>query len=405
MIKISEYLKSAMAIRYNFSWRSIPNVQLFSAQQNWPGIIVKKNSDIDYDVTTFNTPQQAMKIIMADLDNMHYGIFNEDVAEFTKRWYNTYDVKSLDSRAKKSLEQNIARRLKKHVEIYINRGAFNKFSHYDEKAIIAKKEKMNKQQLFNYLVVKSKYGEGDFINLYGNVDISGGSNIVKHNQWEIIFDDALKIDPKGVINLLDKVETTLKAKKMGKLAYGKVYIVDRLSGKALADYNWTTDVVRLGQRRKSEELRHFIHELGHRLHYKFLTKDQDKAIKETFYEVAKSKTSAAVGDELIEATTGNTYKVTDIKYTRSSKLYIVNLLILGENSPRKFKVGQSYQIPSGMVGSQLQVVGKGSPNDSYFPTAYGRTDHYEFFSELFAGYMENKIKPPAKDWLAGILGV
>ena len=206
------------------------------------------------------------------------------------------------------------------------------------------------------------------------------------------------------------VEKELSKRGYSKLCYGDVYLMDNLGGNRLADYDPSTDIMRIGFKmlKKSNANNQkiaFIHELGHRNYHKFLTSAQRSESDSKFIEASYvlDKSRPKTGDIVIEKGTGDKFRVEDFKYVRSLQ-YIVKLIELGESSQFKTKdLEHKYKVPdkSMMGGFVIENNIKNSDN-TYFPRIYGTKNKYEFYAVLWECWFQNILKDPAKTWFENL---
>ena len=260
---------------------------------------------------------------------------------------------------------------------------------------------VSKEDLFDVLVGEFKYSPSMFEKLYGEISDkqTGRLQQEKYKNWVLIYDTQAKTPLVNIKLLLDDVEAKLGS--LNKLAYGKIFVVDSLAGTALADYNISSDVIRVSLKkvRKVEhnELDSFMHELGHRNWYKNLSDTQKKQVTATFHQQKTNTSSVNAGDVLIDKTNGNKYKVIKPIYKR--KLFYISELIEFGKPNKKYTIGTDYQIPSELIGT---IFSSDNNNNSFFNTQYSLVSVEEFYAELFSAWGNKKLKEPAKSWMENL---
>lgn len=124
----------------------------------------------------------------------------------------------------------------------------------------------------------------DFENLFHTqTDFTSGSGLDEreHGKWRIVFEKGTR-DPEQVIPLLDKVDGMLGGFSKA-LSYGIVEIKNDMPPKVLADYNPKNDSMRVKSDSSDGRIFHsFIHELGHRLWFKLMSKQQRSRVRERY---------------------------------------------------------------------------------------------------------------------------
>lgn len=90
-----------------------------------------------------------------------------------------------------------------------------------------------------------------------------------------------------------EVKSKLPDSLASKLIYGKVELKSKFADNAIADYHATNDLIRIDA--GDEFVSSMIHELGHRWHYKFCTRLQQRKI-EKLYKLCKDNKSDAIGE-------------------------------------------------------------------------------------------------------------
>lgn len=319
-----------------------------------------------------------------------------------------------EKKYEKSVDESIKYFFKRRLKNNLVR---REFKNFDKGAALyfKKMETLNKKKLFDLLVTKGKLNMPTFEKLYGSMgdegeDISERVKHYKHGKWDIYLDVKTKRGVDEVIQLLDDASKDLAKKGYSKLCYGRIIMVDNLGGTILADYSEQDDIMRVGFKmlKKSNAQKQkisFIHEIGHRNYYKFLTPKQRAESDSKFFSEVKlsaPKSSPKSGEVLVSKTYGDRYKVEKLNYKRTLK-YQVQLIELGENTKTKSKdLGQKFAIDDKFVGVEFIPEGKEGGENTYVPRVYGMKNAQEFYAVLWETWFQNKLKDPAKSWFENL---
>ena len=118
-------------------------------------------------------------------------------------------------------------------------------------------------------------------------DFSSGRGLLErpHRNWRVVFEKGTR-NPESVFGLLDRVDELLGG-FADALSYGIVEIKNDLPPKVLADYNPKNDSMRVkSDSSDGRELHSFLHELGHRLWVRLMSKSQRSRVEDR-YETMK----------------------------------------------------------------------------------------------------------------------
>lgn len=192
--------------------------------------------------------------------------------------------------------------------------------------------------------------------------------------------------------VVEKAEKLLRDVGLGKVCYGEVQLSNQVArAKTLAFYDPSADemFVRVDKRVKAYDLLEtFVHELGHRLHFKFL-KSKEREIRTLYrqiqnlseknFEDALSQITPSAGDTFPYK--GDTLVVESVDGFRRQ----VKMVLQGEEktSPKFTIPLEAYArtkglLPTGMIG---------------FVTPYAKKNHEENFAEMLAFYAMGKLSP------------
>lgn len=196
-----------------------------------------------------------------------------------------------------------------------------------------------------------------------------------------------------VKSVVEKATHLLQAKGLGRVCYGDILITNTITSKAniLAFYLVDKDEMFIRANLKGrlhEAVRTVIHELAHRLHFKFL-KSKDIDIRRLYQQLTWSD------DELIRSVVynkeyhpkpgdtieakGKVYEVTGISYRGTRP--IVDLV---NQKDRTKKADVSLE-------AWLKIKGTYPKSDKGFVTQYAKKNHEENFAEMVAAYCLDQL--------------
>jgi len=328
------------------------------------------------------------------------------------------EIFHLDKFMAKVEEGDFERAYKGYVETYVgialcklaSSGAgFKKLKSTGRKAydfIVEKDFDVDKIGLFDFLVVKNKMELSFFEPLFGEIEATKSESIEEYNykDWNILVDVKTKYDTASITKLLDKVESALRSKGMGKLAYGSVFVHPTLPGGDMADYDESKDSLRLrskGLKGTSRQVYDVLHELAHRNWSKFASKQlKSMMIKKyrmsEFAEPTSRDLKLNIGDVIIDKSAGDKYEVLECGYVD------VIVELIETTKRRQRSIGKKYKIFTKTIATDsLTIEGKKKPDldySSYFPTSYSQTDYEEMYAELFSVWATKGLNDPARSW-------
>lgn len=201
----------------------------------------------------------------------------------------------------------------------------------------------------------------------------------------------------------------------GKLCYGEVIVTKTVMANAriLAFYDGSDDRMYVRANLKEGELENavgtVIHELGHRLDRKFLTREQKNAFDRLYFEwkdlerrgvVDARKHLPQLGERVTDMQK-RTWEVLGLEYPLrgTEKDVLVKLVAVnGVAAPDEGKplLGKIKESKWHQAFSHKAV--------SIFPTPYSRTDVHEFIAECFRFYVLGTLTPEQRAPVAAILG-
>ena len=229
---------------------------------------------------------------------------------------------------------------------------------------------------------------------------SGGVDRIKAGPFEVVntggFSDE---DMKAAAEVVEEAAKLLRTKGLGKVCYGEALVSNNLAkATTLAFYMPNSDqfFVRTNLRgEKKAAVDTVIHELGHRLQYKFLGSKTREINR--IYRTIKDKVRGDLSDrslwpkpgEIHEAN-GRVYEVTGVSYSRTS----LSVELFRQDDP-KYKVKLPLVI-------WLRQKGK-IPMGMDFVTGYAATDPDENFAEMISFYCLGKLPADQVAMLEAVL--
>jgi len=380
-----------------YSQRIDKNMRFFFNKQYITTVIVEEIDDDEYVIYNLKTPAALVKHpIFQKIKKEFVEVFEKDLGEKEYKYlidkYNIgayyfysdliFSYKMKQTSFDKYMNKTIQYLTKAFLKVY-NKDVLKEYSNI----IIKKKTKVSKAQLFKYMYTKEKLQKEEIIRIFGDVDLEDIK--IKHNKWNIMVDDDIKVDIKEFIKMIDLVEQRLGDLKT-KLAYGDLTIMKHIKGNVVADISLRNDSIRVKYLDKyldKDVVLSILHELGHR-YFKDLKSDTKIEINRR-YNNEKNDRAPVERNEPFDLEDG-TFKVIDVRRTR----YLCEAL---ESKSKKVVPGKRYLIDKDEV--------KGSFSKSkFFVSTYARKNYEEFFCELFSYYKAGKANQDIKEWMKELIG-
>jgi hypothetical protein len=200
----------------------------------------------------------------------------------------------------------------------------------------------------------------------------------KIGPFDVSFDHENEGERQAIENLIERAVQTLGSAGFGDYLYGKIFVVSKLKGRTVADYHPSDDSIRLSHKAKGkEDLRTFIHEIGHRILNKGGA-DYPK-IKAKFREAVQGfSLEVKPGTILKDKKDGKTYKYVGQSFQARSTPYKIKQVLTenGETIERgDYRVSAFYF---------TNFEGDFKINGEWFPTAYSKTNQEEWFCEILS---------------------
>lgn len=189
----------------------------------------------------------------------------------------------------------------------------------------------------------------------------------------------------GAARHLEKAEALIRSAGFGQVCYGEAVIGNKLNGKAgvAAFYLKDSDQLFVRADGREDDVRVIIHELGHRLHRRFLH-GRDHII-ESAYETTKTLSRFGIGGAIrlpkdMIPEVGHVYKEGRFTYT----------VTYADETTIQF-VRSDGKTGSFTIASWMSAHGIPNPTGHGFVTQYAGTSAGENFAELFAYYCMGKL--------------
>lgn len=244
------------------------------------------------------------------------------------------------------------------------------------------------EKMFEQKVTFSERSEekGDFIQF-------------KYNKWDVVFDNGVK-NKNEIIKLLDIIENKCGQYK-SKLCYGLVEVKKKLGTNVLADYIIGKDTMRIkGKKADSEFVASFIHELGHRLWYEYLSPQVRSLVKNKYLHLLSDDKfiDLKIGD-IISLKSGFKIKIDKV----NSKDY-VGILLEKPLKNKKFKEGEKVTLKPVNENSVDELNDKKFTSEmTEFPSGYSKKNPEEFFAECFSHLQLGTLNKSLEKWFKEIL--
>lgn len=227
--------------------------------------------------------------------------------------------------------------------------------------LIKQKKTMSYQDFKNMMINNYDVRISSFENIFGNQN-NDENNVHKEIQLNnIIFKGDSSLEQNFVHELNQKVNELIGNSNLKQTLYGVVEIKNKFNKNAIGDYSFTQDIIRTGND-ISSSVNIFIHELGHRWHHKFASKQQINEFKKLYDNCNGKQIKLNEGDKV-------KYNFGE-QYIYEGK--ILGSLIMkkpGEEKPHFFK----------LISTRSMVEINGQKIEKYdFPNDYSKTKFVEF---------------------------
>jgi hypothetical protein len=220
------------------------------------------------------------------------------------------------------------------------------------------------------------------------------------------FDDKTMVEAQAVV---EKANQLLQAKGLGRICYGDVLVSRTLTKQnVLAFYLVEKDelFVRANLRGKQHDaVRTICHELGHRLHFKFL-KSKDRDIQSIYAKIARKTSWVDKKDKIQEVLKDHPILPGDTLVGKANRIYEVVGTGYGRGGLQvelRRKDDPSQKAHIGLEG-YLMTKGLLTTQDlSSFVTGYAAKDHEENFAEMIAYWCQDKLPEDQVEMLKTVL--
>jgi len=277
-------------------------------------------------------------------------------------------------------------------------------------------------------IIMNKYQITDeiFDNYFGKVE--GDEVSLKNDTVFDVYNGKLQTPPdlsdkklEMFGDLLEKVYKVLKKHNIEEVFNTTFIVSDDMQQKTNGFYRPADDKIFLNAkvRRNNIKFNYYtiIHELGHRLHRQ--NRGIEKVLKEKYREIRKDSNSDS-SLRMVEYYKQFFKKGTVIEYEGKTngllekgyqyKVYEINddKVTLQSEDKRLFEVSLkiiilskdfSFYINGKKINKTINEFEMEHPTDDWFPTRYSKTDEFEWFAELFAQFIFDKLEGEPKEWL------
>ena len=380
-------------------------VYAFLNQKKWITFLVKKNGD-NFDVCKLVTFPKFIKHI---LNLSHDGLklfYNKNKLNYGLHYFwqsdkqFAYSIEDYPDSSQKKLSK---------LTSYIGNNIYYSFKidkSFPEKIFIEwEKDNLSIKELAKILMKDLSMSAPEFFDRFGDVifeenNEKDGLSQFKYKNWEVVMENGLK-NKDEVTKLLDEVERKCGSLKSN-LCYGMVEVKKHLEqSKTLADYFISSDTMRIKAKRADKDfVKTFLHELGHRLWYRFTSSNNKNEVKNKYNEmlVDEKIVSLKKGDILL---TKDGYEIEIEGELFSSYRGIV---LQKPARKRNINVGDKITLKPIKETAVKQLNGKDYiPDDTSFPTAYSRTSYTEFFAECFSLYLMGELNKKLSKWFETVI--
>jgi hypothetical protein len=260
----------------------------------------------------------------------------------------------------------------------------------ENKILKEDKLEMSPAEFLKYMVTKQGVGISVVSKMFPELEQQEQENVLKDGKIEIIYQN--EKEAQHILSLIKEAEKILKKNGFGYLVFGKFYSTPSLGSKAIADYSIANDTIRISNKAKKSEtaVKTLIHELGHRLWYKYMTQKDHLKVQEKYYEVLRGNNISINKGDKFKNEKGRELVIIDKKFGYSYKdKYIFQYV---DDTSVK------YEAPLDFFKYQAQPIDKEFVRDIFDVSAYAKTSVTEFFPEVFS-WGQFKNNKELIDWV------
>lgn len=280
-------------------------------------------------------------------------------------------------------------------------------------------EKIPKSKIYGYISAKTSEQLADNFFRMAKIEKTedtGESDIKVHNLNIHIESKVSKPQQQKIIDVIEKSYKILQKIKLENLMTGNCYVTKKFSASYWGLYNIVRDYISVKPNIENEEdsIHTFVHEMGHKFMYKFMSPANRKIVIDKYVELMKQgeqytqPTARGNADEVfkkIAKEQGELVYVGKTKKYKSFNPYVISTYTT-EKMEIKSKLAPMIRLTAHpyafftsdwenngkpLVDSSVSYKNK-TFSDSWFPTAYSRTNFEEFWAEIFAFYATGKFK-------------
>jgi hypothetical protein len=238
-------------------------------------------------------------------------------------------------------------------------------------------EKVDAKKAAKILTLKESIPVVYIQRYFPEIPFEGDGVSEKVGPFDVSFDHEDKREQKSIEDLIQRTVKAVEAGGFAKYLYGKIYVVDKLKGRTVADYSHASDSIRISTkaRMSQDDLRTMIHEIGHRIYIKGGV-DAYK-IRSKFMEAMKGfELKIDKGTIITDKKSGEQFQFVGIDLYARTKPYKILKVENGVPNPQK-----SYRCSAFFFSN---FSGDFTIKTDWFPTSYSKTNHEEWFCEVLS---------------------
>jgi len=260
------------------------------------------------------------------------------------------------------------------------------------------KEGLSPKEFTKLLLTKESFNLKTFNEWFPDLEQVEKEAEEKVYKFKVTYDDSIKeTEKEKIVDFILKGSKYLEKFGLSNILYGKVFVVDKLSGNRIAVYDRTSDMVKISRRaakKYNQDMgRNFVHELGHRLWTK-------KRVRETLvnsmYRQAKYgliEKDLQIGD-VFENRDGKKVEILDTTKDRGYTYYLTQT---EDDKAQRRTLSGAFKYMKKIKGKPMT-----DPN-LWRPSAYAMAkNEEEYFCEMLANGLiyNNKLY---KDFLKKVI--
>ena len=235
--------------------------------------------------------------------------------------------------------------------------------------LIGKKEQKEYDVAREYLTTNWNISLKEFYSVFGGESSEEMKFSCDGMNFEV---NDSSLDRGEIESKMNDVKSKLPSKLAGQLLYGNVELKKKFHDNTIADYNPNDDAIRIDE--SDAFVTSMIHELGHRWHFKFCKKEQEKKLMRLYKRCKK-------GDDNIKLNVGDVIECANLNPSKWEIVEVNQLFVKARpagttNEPKWYRV-------SGFMKRGIVSV-NGNPTEQYtLPRYYAGKNFKEFVACCF----------------------